>query len=519
MPFTVVGYEEEPEVEEKPKGKFKVVGYEEPSFAQKHGFKGIGFEKPLSVVKAGAKGVLEGVQNINPLQPGSMIPQSVRQQVMEQVLPDLGEEEEKIARRGGKLLPMVALGPEAAEAKLIQLALGTTAGELAEQAGAGELGQGLAEVGGTSLPNVLKTTTQTLKNIAGKKITETLPSGLTKPRAVESNLNKVATIGKKTQAEAIEKLNKEASQLTRQSVEKNIPLFRQVEAGFDQSKIDKAFSNLEKTAERSRVTLDLEPTFQLMDQYADKYKGVPNPHGDALKIQKEVQAFRKKPPNTLNRALKTFRSNNKKLREINEKSLVEGTQAEYTKFLRDENKAITESFRQTLGADNEWVKQFESMNSITSKIKTAEKVMADLEPLLQGRNLTPKSLEKLAFDKKSQKKLAVRMKDENAAKEIIQIAKDLHEARTAIKKIPKTALHKWELAAPMTYFIPGLHALPGVYAGQKIGRHMLGYWLSKPETRRAYGKALDAIKNQNFSEYQKQTMILMKAIKERKEEE
>ena len=127
MPYIVEGYLDEASPHTS-NNDFIVEGYQEPSFAEKHGFKGMGLKKPLSVVKAGLKGVIEGAQNLNPLAPSGPVSLKMGRQVSNQLFPDEGEFEERIAHRTGSLAPLVALGPEELLLKGTQLGGGGEGG-------------------------------------------------------------------------------------------------------------------------------------------------------------------------------------------------------------------------------------------------------------------------------------------------------------------------------------------------------------------------------------------------------
>lgn len=354
-----------------------------------------------------------------------------------------------------------------------------------------------------------------------KKTKDKFSSGLTKPRAVESKLDAYAAMGKKTQKKAIEKLNKEAGSIAKEKIHAHMPITKQIEEGADfGSHFNKNFSELEKSASRSQVSLDLTPVSDFFQKTASKYRGIPSPHADAIKIKANVKATQNKMPNTLNKGLKTYRSNNKKLDDIYEKSRTEGKQKEYADYLISQNKALAESFRLTLGKDHAWVKQFDRTNSGFRMYKKAQGTLRDLDKFFAGK-LTPSSLEKLGNDINVQKKLALSMGDAKA-KEIAGLAKDLKSATDSIKSIPKAQFQKMEAAYPLSYFIPVFGKIAGAASvaniGIKISRNLLGSYLSKPAYTRAYGDVLKAIKNQDVESYKKYAAALLHMIKEDEED-
>jgi hypothetical protein len=363
--------------------------------------------------------------------------------------------------------------------------------------------------GAQAIPKVAKSLTSKTK--------ELFPSGLSKPRAIESKLTSISLIGKETQKKAIEKLNKEAGHLAKSKVHEQMPITKQIEQGFDfKGFFSKRLGHLEKVAESSKARIDLTPVEELLEKTAAKYRGVPNPHQDAKKIALEIKAFYKKPPSTLPKALKTYRSNNQKLNQIYETSRLTGTQKEYADFLVSQNKAIAQSFRDSLGKDSKWVNEFERLNAAFKQHINATKTLKELDGFFGGR-LTPRSLEKLGNDPRTQQKLSMMMGQQGAS-EIGQLAKDLKSATEAIKGIPKTQYHKYEAAFPLTFLIPVLGKYLGGIAAQKVGRSLLGFYLSKAATRRAYSDALKALKGSNLEGYRTATAILKKSMENPEED-
>lgn len=349
------------------------------------------------------------------------------------------------------------------------------------------------------------------------KTKELLPSGLSKPRAMDSKIAPYTTIGKETQKKAIQKLNVEAGSLAKEKVLEHMPIVKQIEEGFDfKNFFSTRMGNLEKTAARSKARVDLSPVEELMEKTAQKYRGIPNPHMDAKKIGAEVAAFYKKPPSTIDKALKTYRSNNRKLDQIFETSRLKGTQKEYVDFLVSQNKAIAQSFRASFGESNRWVRDFERLNSGFKQHVNAQKTLKELDGFFGGR-LTPRSLEKLGSDPRTQQKLSMMMGEEGA-KEIGQIAKDLKVASESIKAIPKIQYQKYELAYPISFLIPFLSKVGYVGVAQKIGRNLMGSYLSKPAYRRAYSDALKALVGKNLEDYKAATSILRRITKDEEEE-
>lgn len=492
MSFKIFGELVEPEAPA-PKLKrepmhYSRMGYQRP---EKTDFKEFGevVEQPMSKVKsvtnAALEGVLEGSHQFNPLQPpNSPLSWEGKKKLIKQFLPHQEGTAEDVAKFGGSLAPSLIGGEGNVAAQQLK-----------------------------KTPQIVKGTVEAVKKVKPKEIVK-LPSGLSKPRAVDSKLAKYASIGKETRAQAVKRIETEASQLTEQSLKRNVPLIEEAQMGFDREKMTKGFAHLDQSIKKKKDFLNLEPIEKHFDELLDKYRGVPNPHTDVKKIQTEIKAFRKKPPKNGDQLLKTYRSNNKKLGEIREKALVEGKQAEYAQFLREQNKAIAQSFRDTYGKDSAWVRQFDELNSLNTKMHTADDTLAALDHILRGKT-SPHTLEKLAHDPKAQKQLAVTMRDPKAAQEIIQISKDLQAATDSIKKISRTQLNVYDAVLPTTYLVPLLGPVIGggtsIHSGYKLGKNLLGYWLSRPQTRRAYGDAVKALKAQDIEGYKRAAAILLQS--------
>ncbi len=153
------------------------------------------------------------------------------------------------------------------------------------------------------------------------------------------------------------------------------------------------------------------------------------------------------------------------------------------------------------------------MNKNFEEWKKADKALKKLDPYFRG-DITPAELNKFAHDLPKQKKMALDL-GKPMADEIIQISKDLQLATDSIQKIPKSQIAKWEYAFPLSTLVPIFGKYIAGAQGVRIGRNVTGYWLSKPQTRRAYADAIKAIKNQDFEAYKDATALLLKnAVRE-----
>lgn len=354
------------------------------------------------------------------------------------------------------------------------------------------------------------------KNVL-KKTKETLPSGLTKPRAVDSKVAPYTSIGKQTQKKAIEKLNAEAGNIAKEKVHEHLPVTKQIEQGVDfKGFFTNQFSHLEKAAERSGARVDITPVSDLLEKTLEKYRGIPKLHSEAVKIVNESKSFYKKPPTSVSKLLKTYRSNNSKLRSIYETSRLKGTQKEYADFLVDQNKAIAQSFRESLGKDSKWVKQFDRLNNGFKEWKNGQNTLREMDGFFGGR-LTPRSLEKLGNDPRTQQKLALSI-GEDGAKEIGQIAKDLKLAQDSIKSIPQSRIAKYDAVLPLTYLIPVIGKATGTAASIIVARNLLGSLMSKPSYKRAYADALTALRIDDLDAYKSAASVILKMMKEPEED-
>lgn len=340
-----------------------------------------------------------------------------------------------------------------------------------------------------------------------------LPSGLTQPKAVEAKHPKLGTLSKERQTAVIDKLDKEATDLIKTSVEKHQPKTKQIQEGFDfEGQFQKQFSEVEKLASKANPEIDVTPVSNLMSETGKKYRGIPQLHPEAKKIKAEVKAFGNRPPTSLRNLLKTYRSNNQKIRNIYETSRLTGKQREYVDFLTNYNKAIADSFRETLPKDSAWLKMFEGANRDFKNFKDAEKTLNQLREVF-GENPTLQKVERLADDIRKQKQLSLSM-GEQGSREIVQIAKDLKKVKEAIKTIPSSEITKFDAAFPLYYLIPFLGKAIGVGVSAakaiKFGRYGYGWMLSTPARRKAYGDILKALKNQDLESYKKAALILIK---------
>ncbi len=346
------------------------------------------------------------------------------------------------------------------------------------------------------------------EKLLGEK--ETFKSGLTKPAAVEAEHAGKGIITPERQKKAIKELNSEASELFSKSVEKNVPLTKQIKEGHDFN-FDEKFKELGTTASKANPTIDVTDVTEFINGSAKEYKGIPKEllHDEAKKVLKEVSIYRNQPQTEMKNLYKLFRINNKKRGRILEQRLLKGSQKEYEKFLTGLNKSIEKSFERTLGSDGVWIKEFKNLNKEYSQVQNAKHTLSQLEGVMNGE-ITRGKITRIATDTKTQKKLSAYMGKE-AAEEIIQIAKDLKKATEAIKSIPAKELSAWDAILPLSAIIPGFQVPGGLAAAKKgleFGRRGYGYYLTTPARRTSYDKVLKAIEHGDKTAYKEATKTL-----------
>jgi hypothetical protein len=465
--------------------------------------------KLRSILTAPLKGAASSAQSINPLFPRGPISPEMGERLLEENLPTRPEHDYLV--RAGKLAPYVALGPEGIAAKGAQLAGGTIAGELAKSGGLGETGQSISEAVGMGASGLMGGLAK-LGLSAFAKGVEKLPSGLTKLKALSSKFPKFGTISKERHDAVVQKLDKEAANIAKTSIEKHLPITKEIEKGVDFEKnFQTGFGNLKRSAEKANPTVDITPVSNFFQETWSKYKGIPKPHAEAKKIKDEIRAFSNNPPTSLNNLLKTYRSNNRKISNIYETSRIKGSQKEYVDFLLDMNRNISKSFEDTLPKDSAWMKQFKAVNHEYKSFQDAKKVMADLKGIL-SESPTYAQIENLSSNPATQRKLSLRMGEEGS-KEIIQLAKDLKQTKEALKSVPKGSYSKYDAIFPLYYFIPWIGKYLGIAKAANTARYFTGWLLSTPSRRSAYREAVQSFLKQDIQGYKKATQILLKEMK------
>ncbi len=488
----------------------------------------IELEQQNQVLEKMRQGQRPSLEELHSLSDEDILPQptrrtssSVVRELQEaQNVPKGGAVQEGVARIGNAL-PFAAGGPTTFLGALGSEQAGNAARATAKELGASEGQQLAADIGGGLGKDIWKLgkgTVQAVKKLA-TKTEEKLASGLTKPRAVEAKYPTMARIPKELQKDKIKKLNEEASKLTSKVLEKEKPILKQIKEGvnFDK-KFEEGFGQIRQTAAKFNPDIDTKPIKDFMRNTREELSGINKPSSQSQKILKETEVFF--PKKVFNRRthkweispnhrpaaanlydnLKTYRENNKKMRDIYEKSKLLGTQSHYVKFLEDYNKSIKDSMKKTLPEGSPWLKKFDEINKQYSEFLNAKKAEALLEPVL-GKRITSRQVEKLAEDQKLQRKLALHL-GQKGSEEVVQIAKDLKLARESIKNIPVKALTGFEEVLPAAYILSDFIPFGGVarkFAGFKYGKKaaqdVYGYYLAQPSTRRAYGDALKAFNN------------------------
>lgn len=311
------------------------------------------------------------------------------------------------------------------------------------------------------------------------KIKETYASGLAKPAAEESSFSRFATISKERQKAAIEKLDKEATGLIKNSVSEKLPLSKKMEEGFDfDSYHSREFGKLKHLAEKANPTIDISPLSEFFLHARKKYHGIPSLHPDAKKVMNEISAFNKKIPSGLKNLLRIRRSNGQKLNSIYESRLMSGKQAEYADFLTDMNKKIDESIFKTLPEDSAWVKDYKRLNQEFKEFKNTQDTLSFLEPLMREK-ISSNALTRLAEDSKKQKYLRLKMGNDEA-NQVIQVAKDLKRGREAIKKIPVKKIESLDALSPFEWL------KNPIKQGLNLSRRAYGHILSNAAEREAF---------------------------------
>lgn len=463
-----------------------------------------------SIASAPVKGLIKGGSRFNPLGNFGPVPQELGERLTEKFLPTQNKPTEQVLERAGELLPSVAIGPEGIAAKAIQLAGGTALGHLAKENEAGPVGQAVAEAAGVGLPGLIKGGVKAVKG-ALTSPKQTMASGLSKPRAVDAKHAARAIIHPETQEKAIKKLEDEASQLAKKTVEKELPITKKIEEGFDfENQYERKFGAIRKMAEKANPEIDITPVSNYLSKNVSKYRGIPKLHAEGAKVKKEILAFQNRPQTGMKNLLRIYRSNNQKISSIYETSRFSGKQKEYVDFLVGMNREIAQSFENSLPKDSAWMKNFREMNADYKNYKNAKKTLDLLEPILGGK-ATPANLEKLSTDKKTMQKLAMAM-GEKGANEISQLSKDLKQAVQSLKDIKAKDLKAWDTLIPLSLFIPHTHGIGtaiGLKKSAEFARRGYGYFLSTAARRKDYEGLLKAISKKDKDSYVKYAKRLL----------
>ena len=176
---------------------------------------------------------------------------------------------------------------------------------------------------------------------------------------------------------------------------------------------------------------------------------------------------------------------------------------EYDDFLGAYNSAIEESIASTLPAGSPWFRKFKENNETFSKYKNAEDTLSQLEPILRS-DVDSTSLRKLAFDKKKQAKLRLKM-GKQGADEVIQIGKDLQSAIDGMKRMSAKEVSVLDAAFPLAIIIPGAGKALTLTKAANWSRRAYGYVLSKPASRKYLDEAIKAVAKNDLSAYKTAT--------------
>lgn len=338
---------------------------------------------------------------------------------------------------------------------------------------------------------------------------ERFASGLSKPRAVEAKNRAQAIISKDRQRKVLSSLDEEAKGLIQEKIKEHVPLTEKIREGFDfEDYHNKEFGQLKQAADKFNPEIDPSPLSRFFSETRKKYRGIPELHSDAKTIVREMAAFSRRLPEDLSTLLKIRKSNTQKLKNIYENRLLKGSRREYVDFINEYNRKIDEAIGKTLPEDSAWFKRYKEMNKEYAQYKNAQGTLDTLEPLLREK-LSATALTKLAEQPKAQQRLAIKMGDAGA-KQIVNIAKDLKKARDAIKEMTVQQRSTFDAVYPITWLFKPAGIAATVQKGYKYARKGYGYYLSKPETRKAFDSALKAVAEKDLPAYKVATEDLKK---------
>jgi hypothetical protein len=419
---------------------------------------------------------------------------------------------QKALGRGGRLLTggvSLGLGPLAS---LIPAAGGALTGQVAEESGLGEFGQGVAEVGGQLGPSLFKAGQRFFKTTG-----DVTKSGLPKLRATESKLTKYAAISPETKEKTLEKLEKSASELTRKTLKEKLPISEKIASGFDfEKRYEQEFGKIKSLAKRANPLIETNPVNELMKKNYQEFRTLLEPDTEVKNIINTSKKWLRRQPSSLKEMLDIYRSNNRKLKQIYETSGQMGRREMYKNFLIDYNRSIGQSIENTLPKDSKFVKMFKDMNAEYSQYKKGLQAEKELSPLLNSFS-KPNQLKKLAESPKIKSKLMNSL-GEDGANQIVSIADDLQKAKEAVSGIKgrewTKELHVLAKAGLLGLHVPYAKTGIFVHTMYHLSKQMLGRVLINPSSRNAYQEALRAMAEGNKEEYIMATRRMFEAINE-----
>ena len=378
--------------------------------------------------------------------------------------------------------------------------------ETAEQLGIPEPVANLLGIGTGALTRDLKPSV---------KVENKFSSGLTKPKAVEAKVPERGRLTKAQKQKTINKLTEEADQLFKGKIKEHVPLKEKIDSGYDfSSEYEKRFGRLRNLAKNADPEIDITNLNKYMRDSLEEFRGIPKLDKEAAAIDKEVNAFRRNPKDSLRDLLNIYRSNNRTLKLKYERAKTHGTEQMYVKFLEGMNKKITQAIEETLPENSAWVKEFKDLNKEYSQYRKSLKALQELKPVLE-EGPTPKNIGQLANNLAKQRKLSLAIGKEQS-EEIVQIAKDLNRAVKAIKRIPVKDWSKWEIALPFSFLFPvhggAAGTLAAAYKGYDVAKRAYGLILTSPAKRKIYQQAITALENQDLKAYIAATEKLAKSL-------
>lgn len=367
------------------------------------------------------------------------------------------------------------------------------AGQTAEQAGFGPVGQTVAEVGASlRLPGKGASANQTGK-IAQPRI---------KTKGASPSEAGLITKGRLTQQ--LNRVNEEAAELGK-SIGQGNQKFKQITSAIERNepikqRFDQFFSTLENyTHAQNQPFRNMKPLNDFLANESRLYQGTGSPTKLSKFVMDEIQGWQTSGSDKWYNLFRRYRLNNQRKQELlSDITIDPKLKREQVSYLSRMNDSLKDTFKANLPPNHPWLGAFEQSNDAYSSYLNTVQARKILQPLVT-KNMTDAQLNKFLSNDKGWQDLE-RFLGPQESGNLKDILKDLQSARNSLQsmqRFPSGSKALAELAKSAFLKEAGLGKLAVLLQLPKAWKWAVGQYYSSPSFQGNLHELAEALSEQN----------------------